>query len=80
MIEEGNKYNLSEPLEINVKIGQVNDEERIYQIFFYSEELYGISVFIYREFAKEKIKELHFDRGALVEWLEDNLLNGEIKN
>ena len=52
---------------------QFYDINKIYEEF---EDDYGISGFIPEDVAKEKIKELHCDRVAITNWIEDDLLGG----
>ena len=52
---------------------QFYDINKIYEEF---EDDYGIVGFIPEDVAKEKIKELHCDRVAITNWIEDNLLGG----
>ena len=52
---------------------QLYDINKIYEEF---EDDYGISGFIPEDVAKEKIKELHCDRVAITNWIEDDLLGG----
>ena len=52
---------------------QFYDINKIYEEF---EDEYGICGFIPEDVAKEKIKELHCDRVAITNWIEDDLLGG----
>ena len=52
---------------------QFYDINKIYEKF---EDEYGICGFIPEDVAKEKIKELHCDRVAITNWIEDDLLGG----
>ena len=52
---------------------QFYDINKIYEEF---EDDYGIAGFIPEDVAKEKIKELHCDRVAITNWIEDDLLGG----
>ena len=52
---------------------QFYDINKIYEEF---EDDYGICGFIPEDVAKEKIKELHCDRVAITNWIEDDLLGG----
>ena len=63
-------------IELNLNenaIIQFYDINKIYEEF---EDDYGISGFIPEDVAKEKIKELHCDRVAITNWIEDDLLGG----
>ena len=57
--------------------GGNDDDKKVNKLYQELEDEYGISGFIEEEAAKEKIRELNCDRDLIVDWIENNLLNGE---
>ena len=66
-------YNLSEPFEIIIKV--YGDE--VNELYQELEDEYGISGFIEEEAGKAKIREFNCNRDIIVDWIENNLLNGD---
>ena len=64
-------------IELNFDENAINNYYNIEKIYYELDDEYGISGFIEREDAKKKIKELHCDRDEIVDWIENNLLNGD---
>ena len=54
-----------------------DDDEEVNNLYQELEDEYGISGFIDEEAAKAKIRELNCNRDQIVDWIENNLLNGE---
>ena len=54
-----------------------DDDEDVNNLYQELEDEYGISGFIDEEAAKAKIRELNCNRDQIVDWIENNLLNGE---
>ena len=57
--------------------GGNGDDEEVNNLYQELEDEYGISGFIEEEAAKAKIRELNCDRDQIVDWIENNLLNGD---
>lgn len=57
--------------------GGNGDDEEVDKLYQELEDEYGISGFIEEEAAKAKIRELNCNRDQIVDWIENNLLNGE---
>ena len=53
-----------------------DDDEKVDKIYDDLEEEYGISGFIDEDAAKEKIRELEYDRERINQWIEEELING----
>lgn len=53
------------------------DEEKVQELLNVLEDDYGIKGLMDEEVAKNKIRELNFDKDALFGWVENYLLNGE---
>ena len=73
---DSEEYIIKKIIELNLDenaIIQFYDINKIYEEF---EDDYGICGFIPEDVAKEKIKELHCDRVAITNWIEDDLLGG----
>ena len=61
-------------IELNFDENAVNNFYDIQRVYNELEDEYGISPFIDEEMAKEKIKELHYDKEAITHWVENVLL------
>ena len=61
-------------IELNFDENAVNYFYDIQRVYNELEDEYGISPFIDEEIAKEKIKELHYDKEAITHWVENVLL------
>ena len=59
------------------KQNQGGEEEKVQELFQELEDSYGIVGFMDEEAAKNKIRELNCDKDALIDWIENSLLNGE---
>ena len=57
--------------------GGNGDDEEVDKLYQELEDEYGISGFIEEEAAKAKIRELNCNRDQIVDWIENNLLNGD---
>ena len=57
--------------------GGNGDDEEVNNLYQELEDEYGISGFIEEEAAKAKIRELNCNRDQIVDWIENNLLNGD---
>ena len=65
------------PANEGVNEGGNGDDEEVDKLYQELEDEYGISGFIEEEAAKAKIRELNCDRDQIVDWIENNLLNGD---
>ena len=63
--------------EVVVRNFFTKDKVKVKEIYDEIEEDYGISGFIDEENAKDKIRELKYDRKKINQWFENTLLNGE---
>ena len=52
-------------------------EEKVNEIYQELVDNYGIDSFMEEEAAKKKIRELNCNKVALIDWMENNVLNGE---
>ena len=74
------KYNNNELDNIIKKFGEIKEEidyieEKVEKIYQELEEDYGISGFVEEDSAKLMIRELNLDKGSIIEWIENNLVN-----
>ena len=65
-------------IELNFDENAVNNFYDIQRVYNELEDEYGNSSFIDEEMAKEKIKELHYDKEAITHWVENVLLGGDL--
>ena len=65
------------PVVIPVNAARNNDDEEVNKLFQELEDEYGITGFIDEEAATAKIRDLNCDREIIVDWIENNLLNGD---
>ena len=74
--ESYKKRKVIEPIVNPANEGNGDDEE-VDKLFQELEDEYGITGFIDEEAAKAKIRELNCNRDQIVDWIENNLLNGD---
>ena len=58
----------------NINQNELNDDEKVNQIYNQLEAEYGISGFITEEIAKNKIRELKCDYEQLYDWIESKVM------
>ena len=58
----------------NINQNELNDDEKVNQIYNQLEAEYGISEFITEEIAKNKIRELKCDYEQLYDWIESKVM------